>query len=127
VTEPVRLRLSRRAGFDLQTASLAANGLPCRVVSRPTRYGNPFVVRRSPTGLWEVRRGASLVDHDFEDRSAAARNAVKRFRRLLSEDGVRRKAAGELSGFNLACWCELGEPCHADVLLEFANADESGA
>jgi hypothetical protein len=125
---PQRIQLSRRKGFDLQAVSLAANGLPCRVVSRPTRYGNPFVVRRSPTGLWEVRRGASLIDHDFEDRSAAARNAVKRFRRLLSEDGVCRKAARELRGFNVACWCELpkpGEPdvCHGAVLLEIANAD----
>lgn len=27
----------------------------------------------------------------------------------------------ELAGKNLACWCELGSPCHADVLLEVAN------
>jgi hypothetical protein len=27
----------------------------------------------------------------------------------------------ELRGKNLACWCKLGDPCHADVLLELAN------
>ena len=27
----------------------------------------------------------------------------------------------ELSGKDLACWCPLGEPCHADVLLKIAN------
>jgi hypothetical protein len=27
----------------------------------------------------------------------------------------------ELRGKNLMCWCELGTPCHADVLLEVAN------
>lgn len=27
-----------------------------------------------------------------------------------------------LAGKNLACWCPLDEPCHADVLLEIANA-----
>lgn len=27
-----------------------------------------------------------------------------------------------LRGKNLACWCKLGEPCHADVLIELANA-----
>lgn len=27
----------------------------------------------------------------------------------------------ELAGKNLACWCK-GTPCHADVLLELANA-----
>jgi len=30
-----------------------------------------------------------------------------------------------LSGRNLACWCKLGEPCHADLLLEWANCDEA--
>lgn len=27
-----------------------------------------------------------------------------------------------LRGLNLACWCPLDQPCHADVLLEIANA-----
>lgn len=27
----------------------------------------------------------------------------------------------ELAGKNLACWCPLDQPCHADVLLEIAN------
>lgn len=26
-----------------------------------------------------------------------------------------------LAGKNLACWCPLDQPCHADVLLELAN------
>lgn len=26
-----------------------------------------------------------------------------------------------LRGKDLACWCSLDEPCHADVLLELAN------
>lgn len=32
-------------------------------------------------------------------------------------ESVRR----ELAGKDLACWCPLGQPCHADVLLEIAN------
>jgi hypothetical protein len=27
----------------------------------------------------------------------------------------------ELKGKNLACWCPLDQPCHADVLLKIAN------
>jgi hypothetical protein len=27
----------------------------------------------------------------------------------------------ELAGFDLACWCRIGDPCHADVLLVLAN------
>lgn len=67
-------------------------------VGRPSRWGNPFL--------------------------ATMPNPVDRFRRDL-EDGllpisvhdVRR----ELRGKDLACWCPLDQPCHADVLLEIAN------
>lgn len=31
-----------------------------------------------------------------------------------------------LRGKNLACWCALDRPCHADVLLELANAPTAG-
>lgn len=34
----------------------------------------------------------------------------------------RRHIKRTLRGLNLACWCKLGEPCHADVLLALANA-----
>lgn len=29
----------------------------------------------------------------------------------------------ELAGRDLACWCPLDQPCHADVLLEIANGE----
>jgi len=34
----------------------------------------------------------------------------------------RKHARDELRGKDLACWCALDYPCHADVLLEIANA-----
>lgn len=42
-------------------------------------------------------------------------------------EGLRRGELGftvrrELGGRNLACWCALDKPCHADALLEIANA-----
>nr|WP_272896981.1 DUF4326 domain-containing protein [Mycolicibacterium tusciae] len=36
----------------------------------------------------------------------------------FSTEDVRR----ELRGHDLVCWCPLDSPCHADVLLELANA-----
>jgi hypothetical protein len=30
-------------------------------------------------------------------------------------------ARAELAGQNLACWCKLTDPCHADTLLAVAN------
>lgn len=35
----------------------------------------------------------------------------------VTAEDVRR----ELAGHNLACWCPLDRPCHADVLLAVAN------
>lgn len=32
---------------------------------------------------------------------------------------------GSLRGKDLACWCRLDQACHADVLLELANAPPS--
>ena len=32
-------------------------------------------------------------------------------------------ARRELRGFDLGCFCRLGLPCHADVLLELVNQD----
>jgi hypothetical protein len=32
-----------------------------------------------------------------------------------------QRIKSELPGKNLACWCKLGEPCHADILLKIAN------
>lgn len=130
MSTPQRIQLSRRAGFNLQEASLAINGLPARVVARPLRYGNPFRVTREDAHLWLVDGPAhglgSTVHFAFEDRESAARRAVALFKALLDKDGVRRRAARDLRGFNLACWCPLpkpGEPdiCHAAVLLEIAN------
>lgn len=34
----------------------------------------------------------------------------------------REEIVVELAGKDLACWCSPDEPCHADVLLELANA-----
>lgn len=31
----------------------------------------------------------------------------------------------ELRGMDLACWCKLDQPCHADVLIALANAPEA--
>jgi hypothetical protein len=99
---PARLQLSRKRGFQLEQVSRAANGLPAKTVARPSRWGNPFVIGRDGSQAECVAsfrhwvRGPAQVDY-----RAAARQ--------------------ELAGYNLACWCALGTPCHADVLLSLAN------
>ncbi|WP_344129111.1 DUF4326 domain-containing protein [Luedemannella flava] len=48
--------------------------------------------------------------------------AVNRYAQLLGTDQQLRAAVRELlAGRDLACWCPLSAPCHADVLLAIAN------
>jgi hypothetical protein len=45
--------------------------------------------------------------------------AVAFYRAAFSPDLP--KITEQLRGRDLACWCPLDQPCHADVLLELAN------
>ena len=115
MTTPVRLRLSRRKGSSLQAASRATNGLAAVVVARPTRWGNPFVIGRDGTRERCVELHRKLLDGSVcTDCSAAV--ATQR----AYQDHVARNLP-QLRGKNLACWCPLDQPCHADVLLALAN------
>ncbi|MCC8364271.1 DUF4326 domain-containing protein [Lysobacter sp. A6] len=42
----------------------------------------------------------------------------KGWRAQFSREHVR----SQLAGLDLACWCPLDGPCHADVLIDIANA-----
>src|SRR6218665_2387381 len=44
MARPVRMQVSRKAGFNLQEASHALNGLPAKLVTRPGPWGNPFSI-----------------------------------------------------------------------------------
>jgi len=54
----------------------------------------------------------------LRDPTPAMRSTLGAWRLPFTVEDVRR----ELAGRDLACWCPLTEPCHADVLLEIANA-----
>lgn len=52
--------------------------------------------------------------------------AVDCFENVIMEPPHMRAYAREiLRGKNLACWCALDQPCHADVLLKIANAQSA--
>jgi ribosomal protein S27AE len=92
---PERIQLSRAKGWRKPEGAV--------VVARPSRWGNPF--RVEPT-----REGRARAVRLFE----------------LHAVGVTPFTAAtlrhELGGYDLACWCPLDQPCHADVLLALANA-----
>ena len=100
---PVRIQLSRQRGFSLDAASRAVNGLPAKKVDRTTKFGNQF----------RLGRGG-----DDERVIIVARHRAWLLGDTMPARFLRREIRRRLAGFNLACWCALGAPCHADAILE---------
>ena len=103
-----RIRLSRAKGWRLPPNAVN--------ISRPSRWGNPFIVGKDGTREQCVALFAQLT-RGFID--LGGRLSVDE--QLTFYRRVRRSVA-KLKGRDLACWCALdGKPCHGDVLLSLAN------
>ena len=117
---PKRVQLRRTKGYRKPTDAV--------VVARPSKWGNPFVVHEHSDRCGDDLWSCPLTEDQYP--AASRFDATRRFRHALllptssdpwvpDIDDIRY----ELRGKDLACWCPLDEPCHADVLLEIANAD----
>ena|SRR6185312_13863627 len=105
MAKPKRIQRKRTKGWKMPPNTVA--------VSRPSLFGNPFV---GDTCVEDYRRwlAGKMSVAEFTEKNHAA------FVHSWDCSTV-RGAAKELRGKNLACWCALDQPCHADVLLEIAN------
>lgn len=103
---PKRIQMSRQRPWRAENPDAV-------IVARPSKWGNPFQVGL-PTPIWERRRWPAR--HTPE-------TAVQAFRERITEapEMWAHVAQAQLAGRDLACWCPLDQPCHADVLLELAN------
>lgn len=129
MTQPVRIRLRRVGGFDLQAHSSAINGLPAVNVARPGKWGNPYVV--GAPDPWSGRSMSQERVVELFRQGIEGGYLTVPFTRLTPEergDGLHsfgahaiKEVVHQLRGKNLACWCKQGDPCHAHVLLELAN------
>jgi hypothetical protein len=97
---PDRIQLRRTKGWRKPVGAI--------VVARPSKWGNPFVVGRDIV----VEGRALRVTPEL---------AVALYRVWVNE--FAESAREELIGHDLACFCPLDRPCHADVLLELANQE----
>lgn len=121
---PQRIQRQRTKGWKMPEGAV--------YVGRPTKWGNP----------WSI---AGYFDAGYEGTPRVAAEAcVENFRAWMTQ--TRSTWSGDvptgllkalglpmiytepadisaLRGKDLACWCRLDQPCHADVLLEIANAD----
>ncbi|MFJ2506300.1 DUF4326 domain-containing protein [Microbacterium sp. NPDC087592] len=122
---PERIQLSRKKGWRKPENTV--------VVARPSKWGNPYKV------------GGEIVIRAYEDEGRFIGNVVQTVRitpgvavQMYRDFWMTNWAIGDrpsnrpgprevedLRGKNLACWCPLDQPCHADVLLEIANRDQS--
>mgnify|MGYP000910365937 FL=1 len=124
---PVRVQRRRTKGWRTPDCSCGC-GKPARYVGRGSSWGNPTVIANGEDrGEWYVlRRNGTYWLTD--SRARAAEQAVWEYRLVRFEGRDRERnltvARTELGGHDLMCWCPLDQPCHADVLLELANAGE---
>jgi len=107
---PIRVQLSRAKGWRMPANTVK--------VDRTTKWGNPFLVGETYPIVEADGSGESIGESKMRDTS----DAVKAFRPWCEETMEQWGDLEPLRGKNLACWCKLGSPCHADVLLELANA-----
>lgn len=94
-------------------------------VGRPTVYGNPFRIGVPYCGP-TIRQANNWAEAVAAFRDWIGRDTLHplMWDRDLIVAHAHLKAAllrGDLAGKDLACWCNTGCPCHADVLLEIAN------
>jgi hypothetical protein len=86
------------------------------VVARPSGFGNPFTIKAAEAAGF-TRRGCVAAFDDWLAGNPWACGADKYEAQRLAI----LCAIPSLRGRDLACWCPLDQPCHADVLLRLAN------
>lgn len=110
---PQRIQRKRTKGWKMPKGAV--------YVGRPTKWGNPWVVHVHTERCGDWWRCPLWIADSHQDATTKYRHAL--LYPLVHQpevpdlDDIRR----ELGGLDLACWCPLDQPCHADVLLEVAN------
>ena len=107
---PIRIQRKRTAGFNMQAQS--PDGAPVVSVCRPGKWGNPF----QPMTVTCVCNQPCEC-HSNAKFTSMYREWLMSYKLVIAADWLE-----PLRGKHLACFCSLSSPCHADVLLELANA-----
>jgi hypothetical protein len=112
MSEPKRIQRKRTRGWRAPDGAINC--------CRPGVWGNPFIV--SSKARPGSRSGCVYITvPTIED-------AVECYRLMLVENrpDIIAKAQAELRGKTLMCFCKVGDPCHADILLKIANEPTQG-
>ena len=121
---PLRFQLSRKKGYRKPEGGV--------VVTRASRWGNPFIVGERYLksielgwGIPTLRQlgpmeGGLFVSVDIE----TVEQAVEMYRAWMKScmtTALKKTDPTVLRGKQLGCFCSLNKPCHAAVLAELAN------
>ena len=109
ILPPQRIQRKRSKGFKVPEGAV--------YVGRPTIYGNPFSVTE------KMKPGTRVGGFREYITVPTVEDAIDCYRLYLNEKPeLVAQIKQELRGKVLMCWCRVGQPCHADVLLEIANS-----
>ncbi|MFE5958901.1 DUF4326 domain-containing protein [Streptomyces rubiginosohelvolus] len=120
-TTPERIQRKRTKGWSKGSAV---------IVSRPSRFGNPFTIKGAIEAEWSEPYRACAENYSEWLRVGTEGDWYQETYQVGRQVFDRRRVLDELHtlrGKDLACTCPLpadGEPdhCHAAVLLKLANA-----
>ena len=118
MAKPQRIQLSRKKGWRMPENTVS--------VARPGLFGNPFTHDDRAEAVAAFRLYCRGGTQSFEMGPGKLQFATGLHRNSLHwawPEWLRTEGLPKLRGKNLACWCPLNQPCHADVLLELANAE----
>ena len=113
---PIRVQRSRAAGWRMPENTV--------YVGRPTMWGNPHDWQDWREVWKEELPGHGPFSGEVGRDDWCRDRATQSYRQDVLDGELYSVLfnVSRLRGKNLACWCPLGSPCHADVLLELANA-----
>ena len=106
---PQRIQRKRTPGWRMPEGAV--------YVGRPTIFGNPFKGDRAVEVFERYLTGPGTFDVRIGSGTGVTMARVPAW----WERAEVMKALPQLAGKDLACWCSLDEPCHADILLRLAN------
>jgi hypothetical protein len=113
--KPKRIQRKRIKGWRMPPNTVS--------VCRPGKWGNPYKV--VPVGgLWGLYcPEINATTAHSRKKINVVRASIEFFRdECADRPEFRDEIRKELKGKNLACFCRIDQPCHADVLLEIANS-----
>jgi len=116
---PIRVQRKRVKGYRMPENT--------KSVTRPGKFGNPYKIGMH--NIFDIKDRITdkslkdyLIEKNGENKYHTVEDVLLAYRQKINgSQAMQRVIKYYLKGKNLACFCPLDKPCHADILLEVAN------